>query len=170
MYQRSPMENYNKNNPFIVIAKKKYDAIIDGIQSFGRDCIRISVINFIIWLILVCLQNYIAFVTANYIIANFVISITLAINALTIYRYRKRIEYFISAHPSMQKFDKLSALEVNDILILNNEDILKCVHGLYELHGELKATKDYYDLFLKLYIVTELFVVAISMIAIDFIL
>ena len=39
-YNPSPMENFNRKNPLIIIAKKKYDKIVDSIQEFGRNFLQ----------------------------------------------------------------------------------------------------------------------------------
>lgn len=160
MYQTSPMEKFNKSNPFIIIAKKSYDSIIDSLQAFGKDCIKATIVNFLMWAVLTTSQIYIITTDISYIYKGIVIIVvTLLINIFLIYAYRKRIGYFITMHTAMKEFDRLSNLEVNDILALNNEDILKCINNLYTLHGELTATIRYYHVFLPLYALVQVFTV-----------
>lgn len=156
MYQRSPMENYNKNNPFIIMAKRKYDDIIDTLQLFSKDCIIMSTVALILWIFMMLIQFYI--IAKNIFFPNIQIKIILVLitNIAIFYSYIKKIKYFMYKHPSMQEFDRISSLEINDILALNNESILKCINSLYELYGELVAVKKYYSTLIKVYIVVEI--------------
>lgn len=156
MYQKSPMEHFNKNNPFIVISKRKYDSLIDNIQLFSSKCIRGSLINGLIWIMCIIVSCVYIYFKKDYIFPTIIISILLIINVVIIYRYRKKIKYFISDNINIKEFDRISALEVSSIIALNNEDVLKCLHGLYELHGELNATKDHYQVLLEMYGLVEL--------------
>ena len=151
MYQMSPMENFNKNNPFIVVSKRKYDKIMDDIQMFSANCIRDSIINLAIWLFNLILGIIYIYNTNDYIFLSSAIIILLIFNLLNMYQFRRKLKYFISLHPNMKEFDRISSLEVNNILALNNEDVLKCLHGLYELNGELISTKRYYHIGLIIY-------------------
>ena len=147
------MENFNKSNPFIVISKKKYDSILDDIQLFGKSCIKYSFINILLYLCIFIVSGIYLYLNSsdiNKIVSVLVINIfIIIINIIFIYHYRRKIKYFISEHPNMKEFDRISSLEVNDILALNNEDVLKCLNGLFELHGELKSAREYYSIFLK---------------------
>jgi hypothetical protein len=138
------MENFNKNNPFIIIAKKVYDNIIDLTQDFSKSCIKSSIIVLILYIIIIPFYAYNMFINIGYIFSISVMIGLLMLNMFMIYKYKLRIDYFINSSTTMKEFSRLSELEVNDILTLNNEDVLKCVHGLYELRGELKATTKFY--------------------------
>ena len=152
VYQTSPMENFNKNNPFIIIAKRTYDTIFDTIQEFGKTCIKATILNVSVWIILVTAYVYLMITKPSEIIgAILMIVFTAVVNVVSIYSYRKRIAYFITMHHTMKEFERLSNLQVNDILSLNNEDILKCINGLHSLYGELTATVRYYHLLMPAY-------------------
>lgn len=164
MYKTSPMESFNKNNPFIIIAKRKYDNIVDLIQAFSKNCIKGFIINTILCILInIFLVIKTVIIHDNYWLYG--ISVVFIIGIfLSIYLYRRKIRYFMALHPNMKEFDKISELGVNDILALNNEDVLKCVNGLYELEGELYATKNFYSLTLKVYVVVEIIVLVLSII------
>lgn len=152
MYQTSPMENFNKNNPFIIIAKRTYDTIMDTIQEFGKACIKATILNLSMLLILLGVNIYTMIINPSRIILSTItIILTITINVLLVYSYRRRIAYFITRHSTMKEFERLSNLQVNDILALNNEDILRCINGLHSLHGELTATMRYYHILLPAY-------------------
>lgn len=158
MYQTSPMENYNKNNPFIVVSKKKYDTIVDDIHLFGKSCIKWNIILIICWIINVAISVFYIVYNKDYLHCLSII-ILLAIGIIiSILLFRRDIKYFMISHPKMKEFDRISALEVNDILALNNEDVLKCLHGLYELHGELNATIKFYKILYDFYLAFEIVV------------
>ena len=156
MYQQTPMVNFNKNNPFIVIAKRKYDQILDSIQLFGSRCIRNMIINIIILLITITLGGIYIYKENTYILIIISVFLLIFFDILCILLFRRKIKYFMTIHPNMKEFDRVSSAEVNDILTLNNEDVLKCVNGLYELHGELTATIKYYNVAFLIYYGIEL--------------
>lgn len=158
MYQTSPMENFNKNNPFIVISKRKYDKIVDDVHTFSKNCIRWSIIIIAIWLIEASIATF--FFINNKIDLFHLITIPLlAIYIIiTVFVFRRKIKYFMIIHPNMREFDRISSLEVNNILALNNEDVLNCLHGLFELHGELIATTKYYNMIFNMYLAIEIIV------------
>lgn len=159
MFHESPMVNFNKNNPFIMIAKRRYDHILDDIQIFGADCIRFTIINSIINIIDIGLGIVLIWYNIKYFIPMVVYLVAnILLNILGIILFRRKAKYFMSSHPQMQNFDKISSMEVNVILTMNNEDILKCVNGLYELHGELTATRKYYKSMLVLHGVMEIII------------
>lgn len=159
MYLKSPMENYNKNNPFIIIAKKAYDSLVDNIQIFGKRCISYTVSILLVWTLFAIVEMYNMYITKSYVIGIIKIASFALINIGMVYNYRKKIEYFISGSPAMQEFSRLSKLEINDILALNNEELLKCVYGLYELRGELKATTRYHYSYFAIHILLGILVI-----------
>ena len=46
----------------------------------------------------------------------------------------------------MTEFDRISGLELNDILMIGNEEVLGCLHKMYEMSGELSIEKKYFFL------------------------
>ncbi len=144
MYVRSPMEKFNSSNPFIIICKKKYDEIVDLLQLFVKKSIKSIIINSIIGLITFIAYWYVLYLTRYNQAKPLIIMIfILIINILSAIWIKNKIVYFLSKHPQMQEFSRISELEINDILALNNEDVLKCSNGLYEIKGELLATIKY---------------------------
>jgi len=139
------MEKFNKNNPYIIIAKKVYDSIIDKIQIFGKLCV-LSTIIFIIAQCIITSVLIINMIFNKQYLFNIIAIIILFLSHVSyIISIRNKIQYFISSSPAIKEFSRISELEVNDILALNNEDVLKCVHGLYELRGELTTTNKFYN-------------------------
>ena len=56
---------------------------------------------------------------------------------LLILRGRKLIAYFLKEHDAMLLFDKVSNMQMNEILTLNNEEILDCIFKLEYMKGEM---------------------------------
>ena len=56
---------------------------------------------------------------------------------LLILRGRKLIAYFLKEHDAMLLFDKVSNMQMNEILTLNNEEILDCIFKLENMKGEM---------------------------------
>lgn len=137
-YIQSPMEQFNKNNPFVIIAKKTYDTIIDIIHSWTRDYIKQSITIVILYLISSGIVLYSSLYVKLDIDIIFYNIILLIVNIVNIFSYRKKISYYLYEHPSTIAFDTMSKMEINEILVLNNEQMLECIYGLKELHGELK--------------------------------
>lgn len=156
MYSSSPMERYNKNNPFIIIAKKTYDKIVDKLQLMGKECIIVSIVNIVLLILFIASRCILVINNDSLMLSVILILALLVINILSIYHYRSQIAYFISLHPAMKEFDRLSKLEVNNILSLNNEDILNCVHAMHTLYGELIATTKYLRILMVLLSIVEI--------------
>lgn len=143
MYHKSPMENYNKNNPFIIIAKKTYDLIVDRVHAFSKECLKMFIINAILSVIAITLAIlYIIFSKCYFL--SIVIGLIVSLNVMSYFRFKRTVRYFMVEHPSIVEFSRLSELEVNNILSLNNEDLLNCIHGLHMIRGELTCTRAYY--------------------------
>ena len=168
MYIESPMEKYNKNNPFIIIAKRLYYSIIDNIHDFTKMCITFTILNIIISLTYVAINLYGIFsnVIFNVESAIVLMSIIVINNFILWYKFRKKINYFISNNEPITEFARLSELEINAIIALNNEDVLKCIYDLYELRGELTTTVKYYRIALEQYISFELILTIVTLILI----
>ena len=151
MYLKSPMENFNKNNPFIIVAKKVYDRLIDEIHLFSREYIRILIINGTISLIAIGLMVY-TFINSLYSSLYLIVAVIMLVgtimimmmNLLIYSKFRKIVKYYMGYHPALIEFSRISKMEVSDILSLNNEDLFNCVNRLYEAYGEFSATKKYY--------------------------
>lgn len=161
MYIESPMEKYNKNNPFIIVAKKTYYSIIDGIHDFTKMCVKFIIPSIILSVIFIVFNLYAIFINIDTIFGNAMMVFLILNNFIFWYTFRKKINYFISKNAAIQEFSRLSELEVNAIIALNNEDLLKCTYGLYELRGELTATAKYYRIILEHYIFWEIVLISI---------
>lgn len=163
MYIKSPMEKFNSNNPFIIVCKKTYDNIVDTLQLFVKESIRLIIINLIIFIILAILYIYMFYLSRYmdiYLLLIFILCGT--INIFTALCINHKIKYFLSLHPSIQEFCRISELEINDILVLNNEDVLRCSEGLHEVKGELNTTSKYYKRILIFFGIFEIFLIIIA--------
>ena len=161
MYIQSPMENFNRNNPFIIIAKKLYDNIIDLVQEFSKDIIQFYIMNGIVW-ILSAILGVTSLVLKTYIPYLIFVIGMLVIFIIVANRWTNAIHYFMTDHFAMKEFDRISAMQVNDILTLNNEDILNCVQHMHELRGELVATKKYYIIFMTICLVVQVLAILLT--------
>ena len=161
MYMKSPMENYNKNNPFIIIAKKTYDTIIDTLHNFTKLYIRNIIIIGLICAISIGVNIFTFCFTLNY--PNIIASVLSIVSFLLLYfGFKRELAYFINGNQAMMSFEKLANLEVNAILTLNNEDILNCVNTLYSLLGEIRACIRYFKYFSVAIIVLNIVVTIIT--------
>ena len=138
-YNPSPMENFNRKNPLIIIAKKKYDKIVDSIQEFGKNFLR-SLIFSITFTIISMLVMFFLFISKKYDVSLSIFILLILIYAffiLLILRGRRLIAYFLKEHDAMLLFDKVSNMQMNEILTLNNEEILDCIFKLENMKGEM---------------------------------
>ena len=163
-YIQSPMERFNKNNPFVILSKKKYDTIVDTMHDFSKS----SILRLGISSVLVIVMTIVSFI--DYFLAKSS-GITLMLSGasissviiLLIYRELKRkISWFFQNHPCMREFERISKLEVNDIIALHNEDILNCLNGLHYLEGELRTEKNYFTKLINGIIVLEVIMILIG--------
>lgn len=141
-YTTTPMENFNRKNPFIILLKKRYDAVNDLLQDTASILIKniiFSIISLFIYSIF-CINSIIIF---NSFIMIIPLIIYIAIIIPMVLTYINRIQFYMKKHPSMIEFDKLSNLQMNEILILNNEDIMNCLYNMNIMYGEMKMEFQY---------------------------
>ena len=166
-YIQSPMERFNKNNPFVILSKKKYDTIIDMMHDFSKKSILRLVIAAIITGITTILSviDYIFVKSPGTTIFWFGVIISSALILLTYRELKRKINWFFQNHPCMQEFERISKLEVNDIIALHNEDILNCLNGLHYLEGELNSETKYFVKTINIIIIIEsiFFLIGVSL-------
>ena len=163
MYIQSPMEKFNKNNPFVILAKKEYYELSDNIQEFTRLTLIHQIIVGICFIIDIILALFptISCIKRNTILSNthiymfLTLLIILALNILMIINFKKILKYYLYDNEGIIDFTKISEAEVNDILALTDEDLLQCLHKLYCVKGEFKQQSKYFLLNYKLLLVYE---------------
>ena len=140
-FTRSPMENYNKNNPLTILTKQVYDTIMDELQQFSKSIILRLLIMGAISLLFIA---YILFIWIDQRQSPKAQLTTLFIYVVAIVYFYSwgmdRCAYFLKRHPAMLEFDRMSKLEMSAVAELGVEDLLKCLHGEYELLGGLRST------------------------------
>ena len=134
------MTNYNSNNPMIIICKQQYDRITDAIQLYGKtqiQCFIPMIINLILSIVLEVLS--IVYIGKFPIVNTIVLSVIVIFGVLWAKYLTRSFKLYMSNHPLMKSFNELSQLEMSEIanIGISNEDILKALHGLYQLYGEL---------------------------------
>lgn len=146
VYIKSPMENYNKSNPFVIMARTKYYEIIDLIQETCSQWICRSIIDgviLVVFSILGVIFTHITHEPLTYIVIWIIVFISLYILEC-IYKYYTMNKFLVN-NETMQNYDKLANLEVSEILSINNEQMMMCINELFELSGSLKTTKNFVD-------------------------
>lgn len=146
----TPMSQYNKSNPLVILSKKQYSAIMDSIQNLSKGYLQRtipSVIFVVIFLFLEVIYGILAHVTyMKGFELGAVFVILCLINFGYYLRWRSLTEHFLHRHEAMTEFDRISGLELNDILMIGNEEVLGCLHKMYEMSGELSIEKKYFFL------------------------
>lgn len=140
-YTQSPMEHYNKNHPLTILCKQVYDTIMDEIQLFTKGLIVRSSIQSIIWL------GSMGWTIGHSVYDQHVHPLDLIILCTGVvlilyyfFRSMGQCRYYMLEHPGMREFDRLSNMEMSEITELGVEDLLKSLHGEYELLGGLRST------------------------------
>lgn len=149
MYIESPMENYNKNNPFIILAKNRYHDIISRIHQFTAYALSGMLTYIIIYAIYLVINivGYYGFGMKSHVFN----CVCACVFILFYYvKFKEKLEYFMRDNEAMQEFEALSSLEMSDILTLNNERVMNNVNQLYSLSGELKAVMEMYKIVINI--------------------
>lgn len=151
MYIVSPMENYNKSNPLVHLAKRKYDQITDDIHKHTKSLVELSICMVLYFLIL-----SVVYFVFDHIVDTWIVWYNLTFIILFIAVYLYRISYYSNDHQGIKTFSELSKKEMSEILIMNNEDIMNCVNLLYELHSAMQVEFTMYKLFSLIIPITTL--------------
>lgn len=132
------MENYNKSNPFVIMAKNKYYEIIDLIQSISSAWILRGIIEifYIFLLTAIGLLLHLNYIIGWLLFFGILLALDFANKYLT-------IREFLVNNKTMQDYDKLANLEVSEILSVNNEQMMASINSLFELSGSLKTTREF---------------------------
>lgn len=146
----TPMSQYNKSNPLVILSKKQYSEIMDSIQAMSKRFISNSIFMACIlgvFLIVEVLYGILAHITYLKGLELGIIFIILCCIGFGYFlRFRSLTDRFLHQHEAMQEFDRISNLELNDILMIGNEEVLICLHKMYELSGEIRIERKYFDL------------------------
>lgn len=145
MYIESPMENYNKNNPFIILAKNRYHDIISRIHQFTAYALS-GMLTYIIICAIYLAINIVGYY--GFGMKSHIFNCMWACLFIIFYfvKFKEKLKYFMRDNEAMQEFEALSSLEMSDILTLNNERVMNNVNQLYSLSGELKAVTEIYKI------------------------
>jgi hypothetical protein len=137
------MSNFNKSNPYVILINKEYDEILNFLERQSK-----KIVKYFIWMginLFLAIALYIAVGILNEhwfrSIAYLIVFIYL--DARIIYSHRDAIGLYMHSHPAMLEFAKLSKLEVNDIIAMDNVDILNARYRLCGMRGAMEADFEY---------------------------
>ena len=134
------MSQFNKNNPFVILSKELYDDIIDSIQLATRNFIKhmISICGLgVVLLGISTLGEILSSLKLSNLCIMALVAIIIFVCGIFMY-FRYITSRYMNDHPAMKEFTRISRMELNEIVKIGNEEILQCLHGLYDLHGSLK--------------------------------
>ena len=145
----NPMSSYNKNNPLVILAKEEYSYIMDTLQGITRSFLIKAIVLITFDLFFIALGVFYFIKTPEDIFFQFasIGGLVIIISILYAIWYRNQVHLYMYTHPSMIAFDKISKLEMGEILMLNNEDLLDCLHKLYRASGGLEEFSKYFNRF-----------------------
>lgn len=141
-YDISPMSEFNKSNPLVMLCKREYTNIINDLQNCSKIFLQRMIAIGVLFLFLIAgLTVGIVLPNVPLIIGASLAVLVILVMCLLYYLFYRRIAmYYMHDHRGMREFDRISDLELNEILKIGHEEILNCLHGLYELKGGLEAT------------------------------
>ena len=108
MYIESPMEKYNKNNPFIIVAKKTYYSIIDGIHDFTKMCVKFIIPSIILSVIFIVFNLYAIYINIDTIFGNAMMVFLILNNFIFWYIFAKKL---IILFQKMRQFKNLAGYQ-----------------------------------------------------------
>lgn len=149
MYIESPMENYNKNNPFIILAKNRYHDIISRIHQFTAYALS-GMLTYVIICAIYLAINIVGYYGFGIKSHSFNCLCACVFILFYFVKFKEKLKYFMRDNEAMQEFEALSSLEMSDILTLNNERVMNNVNQLYSLSGELKAVTEMYKIVINI--------------------
>lgn len=144
----SPMSQYNKSNPLVILSKKEYDSIIEKNQLISKNFLIICILLILtgtIFLISASVDIFIFDHRSLYRVFGIILSLIFFVCSDTgiIFHTLRRLKYFTHTHPGMLEFNEISSKEMNEILMIGPEDLLQCLHNMYTLEGEINSTSNY---------------------------
>lgn len=157
----SPMSQYNKSNPLVILSKKQYSDTMDFIQTMSRQFIEKIIVSGILVAILGILflvygiLNHIGYYEGTILGIIFVVFVGISSGYYA--RYYHLVDRFLHQHEAMQEFNRISDLELNEILMIGNEEVLVCLHKMYELSGEIRIETKYFSLLGVFIILLDIF-------------
>lgn len=138
-YNANPMSQYNKSNPFVMLAKREYTDIMDTLQEAAKYLMKytlISVILFFFAFVAPIVYYFVCFMSLmDMIILGSLVLVLLVLLLLFYFLYKKKLKEYIGSSEAMKDFDRISNLELNEILKISNEELLVCLHKMYSLKG-----------------------------------
>ena len=160
-FSQNPMHEFNRNNPFIILAKQNYAEIMDRIQTLARVFILrlgLSLTGDILSIVAVAVYWFFMPFTDALIFTILSTIFIIGTTSLAIYS-RWVMRYYMLEHEGIKQFDRVSNLELNEILKLNEVDIINCLYGLKELSGELRVCDKALKIASRILIFTKFFFV-----------
>ena len=157
-YDVSPMSEFNKSNPLVMLCKKEYINIMDTLQSCSKSFVERVIALGVTMLVSIGLLILAIVTGVRWLLYASIIWICVGLifDLLYYLYYRRSVYYYMRQHRGMIEFDRISDMELNEILRIGHEELLVCLHGIYELKGGLDVT------------VTNIKVIGVFLVALEF--
>ena len=139
-YERSPMSEFNKSNPLVILSKREYSNIMDLLQAGSKDYVK-RIIAIAVLLIFLIGETALSIFYVQECIVPVSICVGFGIVFAIVYLiyYRHVAILYLHKHRGMREFNRISDMELNEIIKIGHEEILSCLHGLYHLKGGLEV-------------------------------
>ena len=125
-----------------MLCKREYDLIVNSLQLCSKGFVERIIALGVAMLVSIGVLALSIVLQVNWarIVAILWISVGIVFDLLYYLYYRRSMHYYMHQHPGMREFDRVSDMELNEIVKIGNEQILDCLHGMYELKGGLDVT------------------------------
>lgn len=133
-FKPNPMENYNRNNPFVVRAKAKYNELSALYENLVRTLIKCSIMP-----VMASIAIMISTIIAGHIGFGICMILIYILTYGVIYTYT--LKYTIR-DPANDEIEKVTQMEMSDILNINIETVDNAIGILSECIGKTNLIMD----------------------------
>lgn len=143
-YQSTLMENFNKSNPFVILSKREYATIMDDIQSMTKMGLSYFLILGILFVLKIGATVASIMLHTNDVLIGVIRCIILIAIAICQWLYfYNTLNRYQNKNPQLIQFERISNSALNDVVNMSSEDVLKSLHGLYQVRGQLERESYY---------------------------
>ena len=150
-YMINPMENFNRSNPFVILSKREYDSLMDDLQKTAKNGLAYS-IAIVMILIIGIIISFVGVRSGVYTISTMGLAngISIFFTAIMIVHFYLILDRYQNKNPFLIEFEKIANASFNDIVDMSSEDVLKGLHSLYRVRGQLEIEKWYLNTLFQL--------------------
>ena len=132
------MENFNKSNPFVILSKREYATIMDDIQGMTKMGLTYFLVLGILFVLKMgATVASVMLHTNDALIGVIRCAILIAVAICQWLYFYNTLNRYQNKNPQLIQFERISNSALNDVVNMSSEDVLKSLHGLYQVRGQL---------------------------------